>query len=366
LGTKIAVIAQVLQGSNPVIRAKVKAYIERDGVDTPIEVELFDKGADPDSVRDDGIYSRYFTTFDPSADEVRYTLKCQVDSTDDSAINQGFLDARKRKNKRHGRSLPKRPSQEAPICCGSSTVNEDSILTSTGEFGRTQTGGMISIVHSDKVTYPPSTVSDLVASEFDAIQGTFAITFTSPGATLDSGIVDFYKIYYTTNQTSLLTATELDQFDFINETQLAAGSPNMTAVEAGTTVKLIVKTDGFTNGQSSVYYFRLEATVDSTSSLSNIARLYIYKITEIGPWKNHLLGPWKNHLLGPWKNHLLGPWKNHLLGPWKNLLLGPWKSLPLDLWNGQPSSFLAGNFFARLCAVFIALAAGYCSKFYVW
>jgi uncharacterized protein YegL len=240
LGTKIAVMAQVLQGSNPVIRAKVKAYIEREGVDTPIEVELFDKGADPDSIKDDGIYSRYFTTYDPSSTEVRYTLKCQVDSTDDSAINQGFLDARKKKNLIRGRSLPKRPSQEAPICCGSSTVNEDSVLTATGEFG-----GMISIVNSNQVTYPPGTVSDLVATELDLTNGTFSITFTAPGAKLDNGTVDKYIIYYTTNRTLLMTSDTFDQFDSINETQLAPGSENMSPVEAGTKIKLIVKTDHF-------------------------------------------------------------------------------------------------------------------------
>ena len=321
LGTKVAVIAQVLQGSNPVIRAKVKAYIERDGVDTPVELELFDRGADPDSIKDDGIYSRYFTSFLPSAAEVRYTLKCQVESTDDSAINQGFLDAQKNRNKlAHGRSLPKRPSPDVPICCGSSTVSEDSVLTATGAFGRTQTGGMISIVMSDQTRYPPGTVNDLVAGELDQDKGTFSIMFTSPGAALDSGTVDEYYIYYSTNQSSLLETDTFDQFDYINETQLAEGSNDMTPLEAGSFVKLIVKTEQFTNEKKTVqFFFRLEALAGAESSASNIARLYMDKIQGGG-------------------------------------------NIP---WNGQPSVTPAGSFIGRLFAVLAAwvVSYSYCTSF---
>ena len=37
------------------------AYIERAGVDTPFELELYDAGSDPDQVGNDGVYARYFT-----------------------------------------------------------------------------------------------------------------------------------------------------------------------------------------------------------------------------------------------------------------------------------------------------------------
>ena len=41
----------------------------------------------------------------------RYTLKCQVDGTDDTNINQGFIDAKKEK------SLPSSPSSTTPVRC---------------------------------------------------------------------------------------------------------------------------------------------------------------------------------------------------------------------------------------------------------
>lgn len=282
---KVAVIAQVLQGTNPVIRAKVKAYMERDGTDSPIEMELLDQGADPDSIKDDGIYSRYFTSFYNSSAEVRYTLKCQVESTDDSAINQGFLDARRMPSAlptylRRGRSLPKQPSLNVPICCGSSAVRDDSVLTPSGTFARTQTGGMLSIVNADNAAYPPGTVTNLVAGDWDLKTCTFSVTFTAPGAVLDSGTVDSYKIYYSTNQSEIMAATMLHgNFAYIQDVDLAPGSANMTPVEAGNLVRLTVQTDPFTNSVSSsaVYFFRLEASAGVSRSASNTARLYIKK-----------------------------------------------------------------------------------------
>ena len=39
----------------------------------------------------------------------RYVLKCQVEGTDDTNINQGFIDARKNK------ALPQTPSSKNPV-----------------------------------------------------------------------------------------------------------------------------------------------------------------------------------------------------------------------------------------------------------
>jgi uncharacterized protein YegL len=280
---KIAVLAQVLQGTNPVVRAKVKAYIERDGVSSPIEIELFDQGAAPDNMKDDGIYSRYFTSFQNSAEEVRYTLKCQVEGTDDSAINQGFLDAKKRnQDLSNRRSLPKKPSHNVPICCGSSTIREDSVLASTGQFGRTQTGGMISIVNADKASYPPGIVNDLLAGGFDLNACTFSIMFTAPGAVLDSGIIDEYKIYFSNNQTIIQSANTFESFPYINETDLASGSANMTTVEAGTFVSLTIPIERFASSETPTQlFFRLEATAGKLSSSSNTARLSMKKCVKV-------------------------------------------------------------------------------------
>jgi calcium-activated chloride channel regulator 3/4 len=282
-GTKIAVLAQVLQGNNPVVRAKVKAYIERDGVSSPIEIELYDQGAAPDNIRDDGIYSRYFTSFQNSADEVRYTLKCQVEGTDDSAINQGFLDAKKGKqNLSNGRSLPKKPSRDVPICCGSSTIKEDSILKPTGEFSRAQTGGMISIVNADQARYPPGIVNDLLTGGFDLSACTFSIMFTAPGAVLDSGTIDEYKIYFSNNQTEIMSANTFESFPYINETDLALGSANMTPVEAGTFVSLTIPIERFATTESPIqFFFRLEAAAGELRSASNTARLSMKRCVKV-------------------------------------------------------------------------------------
>jgi Mg-chelatase subunit ChlD len=294
-GAKVAIMAQVFQGTNPVIRAKVKAVIERDGADIPEEIALYDQGADPDSTKDDGIYSRYFTSFFPSASDVRYTVKCQVESTDATVINKGISGARQISHQTsHERSLPKRPSPDFPICCGSSTVMEGSELTATGEFGRMETGGMLTIVKSDSVSYPPGTVNDLIAGDLDLNSGTFSIKFTAPGSVLDRGTVEKYTIYYSMNQMALANSSMLEHCNYINETFLAPGSANMTPTEAGSFVKLAVLTEHFTNSErnnventtvpSLLYFFRLEASTERSKSASNIARLYMDRYSGNNNW----------------------------------------------------------------------------------
>jgi hypothetical protein len=300
-GQKVAIMAQVLQGTNSVIRAKVKAFIARDGDNDPIEIELFDQGSDPDSIKDDGIYSRYFTSFHPSSEEVRYTVKCQIRSTAESAVNYGFLNARKTsQHSSHSRSLPRRPSDNFPICCGSSAVTEDSVLFPTGEFGRTEISSMLSVISSDQANFPPGFVNDLIAGDLNLTASTFTLKFTAPGSMLDSGTPDAYKIYYSTNQLSLTNISGLENCEFINETYLASGSANMTPAEAGSPVKLTLLIEHFFNFQlvspkikfvhlnstSSQYFFLLETSAGTLKSISNIARIYLNRFNGDNHWNS--------------------------------------------------------------------------------
>ena len=73
---KLAILAKVTHGSDPVMNADVMAYIEREGEAAPIEIQLLDNGSGADNVADDGLYSRYFTKYDGK--NGRYTLRCRV------------------------------------------------------------------------------------------------------------------------------------------------------------------------------------------------------------------------------------------------------------------------------------------------
>ena len=273
---KIAVIAKVLQGTNPVIGARVTAYIEREGSPQPIEITLFDQGSEPDSIANDGIYTRYFTSFDPNKDNTRYSLKCQVEGTDDSSINEGFIDARN-----NLRSLPAIPSPANPICCGSDTLRDDSILTPTGDFSRSAPGGSVEIVNADKVDYPPGRVADLRAGN-NLNMTSFSLFFTSTGNHLDAGTAKSLSVMYSQNITDLDSNSSflLTKEDVLNPIALEPA-------QAGTKVEIQVKrilSNNDTFAEEQQYFFGLLVRGETNkTSISNIASVYFPKqIVESG------------------------------------------------------------------------------------
>ena len=271
---KIAVIARVLQGTNPVIGAKVTAYIERDDNPIPLEISLSDSGSEPDTVANDGLYARYFTSFDASSSSKRYSLKCQVEGSDDTQINEGFIDV-----KRHPKlkSLPSNPTEENPICCGSNTVREDSTLTPTGDFTRSSAGGSIEIVNGDKASYPPSKVTDLRTGNNPNNRTYFTLHFTSAGNVLDSGTAGDFNIFFTQNSTDLVNVTLINGFlDSLNSTDVL-NSDQLAPTVAGTKVELDVSVGRFEVGQQ--YFFRLVTiSLDGKKKTwSNIASFYNYE-----------------------------------------------------------------------------------------
>jgi uncharacterized protein YegL len=272
----IVIMAQVLQGSNPVLKAKVTASLEFDDPKFPLDVELFDQGATPDNIKDDGIYSRYFTSFLQEEKDMSYTLKCHVEGTEESVVNLGFSDAQSRQPYfLKTRSLPKQPSRDFPICCGSSTVHEKSVLAPTGQFSRVQTGEMLRITKADKVTYPPGTVNDLIAGGLNLSAKKFEIRFTAPGDKLDSGIVPKYKIHYSLNMSTLMDLANLD-----NVSYLIQASTSLKPVKPGEIISLLERTEMLPSGNEPVqYFFRLKASAGELSSVSNIARLFMGKYT---------------------------------------------------------------------------------------
>ena len=267
---KLAVIAKVVQGTNPVIGARVTAYIEREGSDAPIELTLYDEGSSPDNIANDGLYARYFTRFEPTNDDTRYSLKCQVEGTGNSQINQGFIDAREKA----ARALPSMPSPGSPLCCGSNALRDDSVLSPTGNFKRLSPGGVIEMKNAKQVSYPPGRVNNLRGGSMQS-PDSFTLTFTSAGETLDYGTAKGIRVYFSQNDTLLQNNVE-NNVRYLTPDDVKNPS-SLNATEAGTNVEIFVKRflNGTTFEDSQQYFFRLMTIGESKSSWSNIAPVYI-------------------------------------------------------------------------------------------
>ena len=89
-------------------------------------------------------FSRFFTHYTGRG---RYNVKCQVIGDSDTQVNEGFINNRKK-----GRSIPMAPGG-SPMCCGSNTITEDSVLSDTGNFTRTATGGAFQVSYKMTIYY---------------------------------------------------------------------------------------------------------------------------------------------------------------------------------------------------------------------
>ena len=88
---------------------------------------------------------RYFAGFD---DDGRYTLKCQVTGDDYTDVNGGFLNENRLRTLAHyknGMRTVQGSSPVLPICCGSDTVNANTVRIPTGGFERPATGGSFKV-----------------------------------------------------------------------------------------------------------------------------------------------------------------------------------------------------------------------------
>ncbi|XP_045111841.1 calcium-activated chloride channel regulator 1-like isoform X1 [Portunus trituberculatus] len=196
---QVIVYARVSQGDNPVVGAKVRAYITTpDTTAEAVELDLLDNGQNADVQAGDGIYSRYFTQF---VSEGRYAVKAQVWDEGSSFINNGFITSRRKRlldtplasSRFHG-IRDELVANE--YCCGSIVPFNPETAVPTGNFTRTAAAGSFNVVKMPPAggdSFPPSQVRDLGIMVNDSSHIT--LTWTAPGDDLDSGIVLGYEIW---------------------------------------------------------------------------------------------------------------------------------------------------------------------------
>ena len=279
---KVVVLAEVRQGQSPVVGARVLALVDRDDGQDPVKLVLLDNGAGADRVAGDGLYAGFFTQYVQSDADARYSLRCSVEGTEDSSTHGGSPGSR---------SLPSRPSEENPLCCGSTALREDSILTPTGAFTRSQVGGLISVLPTGDISniYPPGKITDLRLGDMDFDRDVFDLNFTFSGEDLDQGTVESYTIFYASNKTLLNGDDDLSpSVDQLKPGHLAGCSPTSNCslpspLAAGEMLGLELAMEAFPKDRQIFWRVRVEDE-GGKWAMSNIATSYLHdvKATDAG------------------------------------------------------------------------------------
>jgi len=270
VNVKLAVVAQVTQGTKPVIGAKVEAEIERpadsdENIYPPMVLQLADNGSGADKIKNDGTYSRYFAQFTGKG---RYSVKCQVAGDESTGVNGGFTGER---------VYPQVPDPHSPLCCGSNALQPGAKVTKTGNFTRQAAGGGFQVMNEvdlnqDKI--PPGQVTDLTVVDISA--DIVTVEFTAPGDDLDSNTtVAEYVIKYSATAGNLTG----DNFDLtehnteITEDNLVESS--LDPVTGGTIKQLKIKTTTFENEKKYILAMKARDEADNFSPVSNKVQLFI-------------------------------------------------------------------------------------------
>ena len=140
-------------------------------------------------------------------------------------------------------------------------------MAPTGVFTRSRSGGVVTVKGSGAPSYPPATVRDLIID--DIVDGqSFNLSFTSPGATLNTGTLSKYIIFFAANRTDLDNLTPTSAVSNITEGMLDCNC-TLSPVSALTKVKLRVASNNFE--RNTEFNFRILAVNNAgKTSESNI------------------------------------------------------------------------------------------------
>jgi len=260
---KLAVIAEVTQGSKPVLGAKVVAEVERPQ-GAPIFLTLKDDGSSADKIRNDGIYSRYFTRYRGTG---RFSVRCQVEGDDSTNVNGGFTGGQKGWA---SKSFPQKPDPSNPVCCGSDALMPGASLSKTGNFTRKAAGGsfQVTVDHGSEDTTPPSKVTDLRLTEITSETAT--LEFTSPGDNLDSEEPPASYIVKLTAGNS----TDFEDFE-VEVTDADLVDSSLDPVSGGSNKRLSIKLTKFEDKTRYLAGVRALDEGGLLSPTSNLASIFI-------------------------------------------------------------------------------------------
>ncbi|XP_004431629.1 PREDICTED: calcium-activated chloride channel regulator 1 [Ceratotherium simum simum] len=258
----MVVYAKIHQGNLPILRATVTALIESVNGKT-VTLELLDNGAGADATKNDGIYSRYFTSYDTNG---RYSIKVWalggVNTAGQKVVPQqngamyipGWFENGEIKWN------PPRPE-----------INKDDLQGKQVCFSRTSSGGsfVASNVPNAPIPdlFPPCQITDLKAK----IQGDSLInlTWTAPGDDYDHGTAHKYIIR--------ISANILDLRDKFNDS-LQVNTNDLIPKEANSEEVFVFKPENITFENGTDLFIAIQAVdeVNLKSEISNIAQVSLF------------------------------------------------------------------------------------------
>ncbi|NXA31615.1 CLCA1 regulator, partial [Eudromia elegans] len=246
----VIIYAEVSQEFLPVLGATVIATIENDR-GTAESLQLLDNGAGADTIKNDGIYSRYFTSFQSGQ---RYSLKVSARGRSTTV----------RLGRRQNRALyipGYRENGKIQMNAPRPEFSDEEIQAHLGDFNRIATNSFVPTI-SPGTSFPPGKITDLQAF----IQNyTIFLTWTAPGGVLDNGQADHYIIKTSENLLDLK-----DDFDNANAVNTSALVPKF----AGTTEIFTIKPENLMIENGTIIYVAMRAagSGNTTSDVSNIAQ----------------------------------------------------------------------------------------------
>ncbi|XP_006501495.1 calcium-activated chloride channel regulator 2 isoform X1 [Mus musculus] len=180
----VIIYANVRKGLHPILNATVVATVEPEAGD-PVVLQLLDGGAGADVIRNDGIYSRYFSSFAVSGS---YSLTVHVRHSPSTSTLALPVPGN------HAMYVPGYITNDniqmnAPKNLGHRPVKE------RWGFSRVSSGGSFSVLgvpdgpHPDM--FPPCKITDLEAMK---VEDDVVLSWTAPGEDFDQGQTTSYEI----------------------------------------------------------------------------------------------------------------------------------------------------------------------------
>ncbi|OWK05602.1 hypothetical protein Celaphus_00002366 [Cervus elaphus hippelaphus] len=252
----VIVYAQVSQGFLPVLGINVTAIIEtEDG--HQVTLELWDNGAGADTVKNDGIYSRYFTDYYGNG---RYSLKVHAWARN----NMARLNLRQQNKAlyvagyvENGKIILNPPRPEVKDDLAKVKIEDFSRLTSGGSF---TVSGAPPPPGNHPSVLPPSKITDLEAKfKEDYIQ----LSWTAPGNVLDKGKANSYVIRISKSFMDL-------QEDFDNATLV--NTSNLIPKEAGSKENFEFKPEHFRIENGTKFYIAVQA-INEANLISEVSHI---------------------------------------------------------------------------------------------